>query len=117
MKGSRKPALNMASYRQTSWASERTMAPDFSLSNQIVMYFGIKHSDLIRLSSALVNEDSHRAGWASPNPSESLPSLGIFRKEGEKEKRSLRRGTKEGSLKRKREERRKLKRMLVQNGK
>ena len=42
------------------------------------MNFGMKHSDLIRRLSTLDILDSYRPGWASPNPSESWPSLCIF---------------------------------------
>jgi hypothetical protein len=44
--------------------------------------------------------DSQEAGYASPNPSESLPSLGIFGLKKEK-------GNKRISFKRKREDRKK----------
>ena len=42
------------------------------------MNFRMKNSYLIRRSSAMDILDSHIAGWALPNPSESWPSLGIL---------------------------------------
>jgi hypothetical protein len=66
---------------QTSWRSERTMAPDPLSANRILTNGGMKHSFLILRSSAFDNLLSHIAGWASPRPSESSPPpLGIVEK-------------------------------------
>jgi hypothetical protein len=65
-----------------------------------LMKFGMKHSLLMRLSSAVDIWDTQKAGWVSPKPSESLPSLVIFENTGEKLKDASMRvkGTKESRL-------------------
>jgi hypothetical protein len=52
MNGSRRPALNMVSYTQTSCVSDRATAPELFSSKRSLMKLGMKHSFLMRLSSA-----------------------------------------------------------------
>jgi hypothetical protein len=80
MNGRRRPALNMCSYTQISCTSDWATAPELFSSKRILMKLGMWHSLLMRLSSEADRWGAQKAGWVSPKPLESLPSLVIAEK-------------------------------------